>query len=144
MPRHAHRRAAAPEIDRLEERTVLSLVALPMPLSAAAVARGIGGFTVLLVSDDSASRTLLQSPKAAMTLNVQDGAITRTMRAPTAEALADLNRDGIPDLIARFRYRDIKGLPPGTVTVAASDGTTSEVGTFTIAAPTIHGLRRPR
>jgi hypothetical protein len=134
-----------PAVDRLEDRSLMALITLPPVLPNRNVAKGVGGFTVLLVSDEIPAKALLTQPQGVLKLTVTDSnGVSRTLNAPTGEAWVDVNRDGIRDLAARFRYRDLQGLAPGAATATVTDGGATEIGTWMIGAPPTRGAKKGR
>jgi hypothetical protein len=122
-----------PMVEQLEARQLLSVTVLPGNINLRGAEHGHGVFTVKIISDTQAGTALLNA--ASRTFMV--GNVTLT---PVRTHTVDLNGDGVPDLILKFRRSDLATLTPGqqtlTVSAAASSSTTTTGGTGTPSSTT--------
>jgi hypothetical protein len=106
-------------VETLEDRSLPSVTLTPESFRVP-TARTKGVITAKLVSDTPAALALL--PDAAnLQVTVRAGKVKRLLVPVGPVQSADVNGDGIPDLITHFRRSADKGLHVGKVTVTVSD-----------------------
>jgi hypothetical protein len=103
----------------LDDRSLPSVTLTPEYFRVP-TARTRGVLTGMLVSDTPAAQILLQDV-ANLQVTAVAGKLHRVLTPAAPLRLADVNGDGIPDVIATFRRSSFKGLHAGKVTVTVSD-----------------------
>lgn len=112
-------------VEQLEDRQLPSLVIAPAAINLKTAARGHASFTVELISDDGFARDMLRSASTLTTTITPRGGAALAL-TPASARLVDVNGDGMPDLVQRFRRRGLKGLPPGNATITVTLNNSSE------------------
>jgi len=134
--------AAAPRafltVEPLEDRQLLSVAVRPAHINIKSTEHGEGVFTVRLLSDTANARTLLQTP-STVTETFAQGSMSKTL-TPIRTHSADVNGDGVADLILKFRRSDLRTFASGAVMLTVSNGTgtgavSEQPTTFTLFNP---------
>lgn len=125
-------RRVSPSVEELEDRRLLSVTIIPSPINLhTAVLKG-GTFTVEVLSDDAPGRVLLRAPSVTVQVaeTVRGSVKVTTLGTPLSSRRVDLNHDGIPDLVLRYRGGELQGFVAGTATVDVTgtlpDGTSAD------------------
>jgi hypothetical protein len=136
---HRGQRRIAPRVEELEGRQLLSVALLPGHINLKTVNHGHAAMTVAILSDSNeATSNLLKAPQDSLSVSVVDsGGTSTSLGQPLSVRSADVNGDGVADLLLRFSRSTLKNLTAGTYQIQVSDGTDAdtEMSSFTLFSP---------
>jgi Planctomycete extracellular len=140
---HAQRTRLA--VEQLEDRQLLSVTVTPAHINLKGTSHGNGVFHVRILSDSQLQSTSSLTLKVAQngtsgtppTITTIDlgTSLSLTTNPPVKVTSADVNGDGVSDLILKFRRSVLNKLTDGDATVTVSNGPTSESTTINLFTP---------
>jgi hypothetical protein len=135
----AQPRRTRPAVEQLEDRCLLSVSVLPTRINFKSPGHSRGPFAVVISGDTPAGQNFLLDDPSTLDVSIAVKGTTLDLGTPLMFQITEDANLNIIQLQLMFDRSLLQDLPSGPVALTLTDGTDSEMTTFTVVARSSHG-----